>query len=94
MRSNVNKWVEEGGKATLVHLANVPNADILTDVMELVRAVIEAGSGTFLIAQGDALNEGLDTVADKGRLTEEKVLQWTKRTRRIDGPLLRRGGSE
>ena len=39
-------WVGEGGKATL---AGAPDADILREVIELLRARVEAGTATFLV---------------------------------------------
>ena len=82
--TDVNKWVGEGSKATL---ANAPNADILAEIIEKLRERIEKGSATFLVKvkshRGDPLNERADTLADEGRLIEDKEAKWTKRTRRL-----------
>ena len=57
--TDVNKWVGEGSKATL---ANAPNADILTEIIELVRERIETRSATFqakvTARRGDSLTRG------------------------------------
>ena len=44
--TDINKWVGEGSKATL---ANAPNADILSEIIEKLRERIERGSATFLV---------------------------------------------
>jgi len=82
--TDINKWVGEGSKATL---ANAPNADILSEIIEKLRERIERGSATFLVKvkshRGDPLNERADTLADEGRLIEDKKARWTERTRRL-----------
>jgi len=42
----VNKWIGEGGKATLV---GAPDADILAAAIEILRNRIAAGTATFLV---------------------------------------------
>ena len=42
----VNRWIGEGGKATLV---GAPDADILTAAIEILRTRIAAGTATFLV---------------------------------------------
>ena len=81
--TDVNKWVGEGSKSTL---ANAPNADILAEIIERLRERIEKGSATFLVkvkSHSDPLNERADTLADEGRLIEDKEAKWTKRTSRM-----------
>jgi len=46
MLKAVMKWVGEGGKA---RLAGAPDADILREAIELLRARIEAGTTKFLV---------------------------------------------
>ena len=74
----------EGSKAPL---AIAPNADILAEIMEKLRKRIEKGSATFPVKvkshRGDPLNERADTLADEGRLIEDKEAKLTKRTRRL-----------
>ena len=40
----IKKWIGQGGRATL---ANAPDADILREIVELLRTRIEAGRATF-----------------------------------------------
>jgi len=42
----VNKWMSEGGKATLV---GAPDAEILAAAIEILRKRIAAGTATFLV---------------------------------------------
>jgi len=42
----VNRWIGEGGKATLV---GAPDADILATAIEILRKRIAAGTATFLV---------------------------------------------
>jgi len=42
----VNRWIGEGGKATLV---GAPDADILAAAIEILRKRIAAGTATFLV---------------------------------------------
>ena len=56
----VNRWIGEGGKATLVGAA--PGADILAAAIEILRKRIAAGTATFLVKvkahRGEPANEG------------------------------------
>jgi ribonuclease HI len=77
--------VGEGSKATL---ANAPNADILTEIIEKLRERIEKGRAIFLVKvkshRGDPpVNKRADTLADEGRLIEDKEAMRTKRARRL-----------
>jgi len=62
----VNRWIGEGGKATLV---GAPNADILAAAIEILRKRIAAGTATFLVKvkahRGEPANEGADILANK-----------------------------
>ena len=75
--------VGEGSKATL---ANAPNADILSEIIEKLRERIERGSATFLVKvkshRGDPLNERADTLADEGRLIKNKTAGFFESRRR------------
>jgi len=42
----VNRWIGEGGKATLVR---APDADVLAAAIDILRKSIEAGTATFLV---------------------------------------------
>ena len=57
----VNRWIGEGGKATLM---GVPDADILAAAIEILRKRIAAGTATFLVKvsahRGEPANEGAD----------------------------------
>jgi hypothetical protein len=77
------RWVCEGGKATL---AGAPDADILREVIDLLRARIAAGTVTFLIKvkahRGEPANEKADILADKAISDEVVPKEWCKRTSR------------
>ena len=64
----IRKWVGQGGRASL---ARAPDADILGEILELLRARINAGRATFFFKvkshRGEALNERADTLAEMGR---------------------------
>ena len=64
----VNGWIGEGGKATL---ATTPNADIMREVLCMLKTRIAAGSATFLIKvkshRGGPINEQVDDLAVDGR---------------------------
>jgi len=79
----VMRWVGEGGKATL---AGAPDADILREAIELLRARIEAGTATFLVKvkahRGEPANEEADILADKAISDELVPKEWCKRTSR------------
>ena len=71
---DVNMWIGEGGKATLV---GVPDgADILAAAIEILRKRIAVGTATFLVKvkahRGEPANEGTDILADKA-ISDPKV---------------------
>jgi len=79
----VNRWIGEGGKASLV---GVPDADILAAAIEILRKRIAAGTATFLVKvkayRGEPANEGADILADKA-ISDPKVgKEWCQRTNR------------
>jgi ribonuclease HI len=79
----VNRWIGEGGKATLV---GAPAADILAAAIEILRKRIAAGTATFLVKvkahRGEPANEGADILADKA-ISDPKVgKEWCQRTNR------------
>jgi len=79
----VNRWIGEGGKATLV---GALNADILAAAIEILRKRIAAGTATFLVKakthQGEPANEGADILSDKA-ISDPKVgKEWCQRTNR------------
>jgi len=79
----VNRWIGEGGKATLV---GAPDADILAAVIKILRKKIAAVTATFLVKvkahRGEPANEGADILADKA-ISDLKVgKEWCQRTNR------------
>jgi len=69
----VNRWIGEGGKATLV---GAPDADILAAAIEIIRKKIAAGTATFLVKvkshRREPANEGADILMDKA-ISDPKV---------------------
>jgi len=51
LKKAVNRWIGEGGKATLV---GAPDADILAAAIEILRKRIAAGTATFLVKSKSA----------------------------------------
>ena len=79
----VNRWIGEGGKATLV---GAPDADILAAAIEILRKRIAAGTATFLVKvkahRGEPANEGADILADKAISDPNVGTEWCQRTNR------------
>jgi len=78
----VNRWIGEGGKATLV---GAPDADILLAAIEILRKRIAAGTATFVVKvkahRGEPTNERADFLADKA-ISDPKVgIEWCQRTK-------------
>ena len=81
----VNRWIGEGGKATLV---GAPDADILAAVIKILRKRIAAVTATFLVKvkahRGEPANEGADILADKAigkewcQRTNQAFFTWRK----------------
>ena len=76
----VNRWIGEGGKATLV---GAPDA-VLAAAIEILRKRIAAGTATFLLKvkvhPGEPANEGADILADKV-ISDLKVgKEWCQQT--------------
>ena len=61
-----------------------PDADILGEILELLRARINAGRATFFFKvkshRGEALNERADTLAEMGRERPEEEKRWDQRS--------------
>jgi len=79
----VNRWIGEGGKATLV---GAPDAGILAAAIEILWRTIAAGTATFLVKvkahreEIEPANEGADILADK-TISDPKVgKEWCQRT--------------
>ena len=91
----VKKWVGQGGRATL---ADAPDADILREILELLRMRIEAGRATFFVKvkshRGEPLNERADTLAEKGRARPEDEKRWNERTDRMTFTVTQQGNSK
>jgi len=70
----VNRWIGEGGKATLV---GAPDADILAAAIEILRKRIAAGTATFLVKvkahRGEPANEGADIILADKAISDPKV---------------------
>jgi len=79
----VNRWIGEGGKATLV---GAPDADILAAAIEILQKRIEAVTATLLVKVkahlGEPANEGADILADKAILDLKVGKVWCQRTNR------------
>jgi len=79
--SSSQKWVGEG-KSPSMH--GNPDADIMRDIVQLLRERIEKGLLTIFIKikahQGDPLNELADRLADEGRQSEN--IRWSLPTNR------------
>jgi len=84
----VNRWIGEGGKATLV---GAPDADILAAAIEILRKRSAAGTAAFLVKvkahRGEPANERASILADKDisdpkvgnewrQLTNQAVFMW------------------
>jgi len=81
----VNRWIDEGGKATLV---GAPDADVLAAAIEILRNRIAAGTATFLVKvkayREEPANEKANILADKAN-SDPKVgsgKEWRQRTNR------------
>ena len=79
----VNRWIGEGGKATLV---GATDADIMAAAIETLRKRIAAGTATFLVKvkahRGEPANEGADILADKAMSDPKVGKEWCQRTNR------------
>jgi len=79
----VNRWIGEGGKATLV---GATDADIMAAAIETLRKRIAAGTATFLVKvkahRGEPTNEGADILADKAMSDPKVGKEWCQRTNR------------
>jgi ribonuclease HI len=91
----IKKWIGQGGRATL---ADAPDADILREILELLRARIEAGRATFLVKvkshRGEPMNERADTLAEEGRARPDEEKRWDARTDRMTFTITRQGTSK
>jgi len=79
----VNRWIGEGGKATLV---GAPDADILAAAIEILRKRIAAGTAIFLVKvkahQVEPANEGAHILDDKAVSDPKVCKEWCQRTNR------------
>ena len=70
----VNKWIGEGGKATLV---GAPDADILAAAIEILRKRITEGTATFLVKvkahRGEPANVATD---ESSSLHVRETMPW------------------
>ena len=91
----IKKWIGQGGRATL---ADAPDADILREILELLRARIEAGRATFFVKvkshRGEPMNERADTLAEEGRARPDEEKRWDARTDRMTFTITRQGTSK
>jgi len=79
--SRVSRWIGSGPRTTL---AGDANADIVTSIVERVRARVLQGACTFMdkvkAHRGEPLNENADTQAESARQLPREHRQWTTRT--------------
>jgi len=75
----VNRWIGEGGKATLV---GSPDADILAAAIEIPRKRITAWTATFFVKlkahRREPANEGADILADKAISDLKVSKEWCR----------------
>jgi ribonuclease HI len=80
----IRKWVGQGGKATL---ATAPDADILREIICLLKQRVRAGRATFLIKVkshlGEPINDRADILAEEGRAMSDDDKRWDDRTARM-----------
>jgi hypothetical protein len=80
----VQKWTGDGPKQTMV---NAPDADILREIIELLKARVATGAATFLVKvkahRGEPLNELADTLAEEAREAAKEHRAWSARTDRM-----------
>ncbi len=74
-------WIGSGLRTTL---AGNANADIVTSIVEGVRARVLQGACTFMVKvkahRGEPLNENADTQAERARQLPPEHRQWTTHT--------------
>ena len=79
--SRVSRWIGSGPRTTLSVDAN---ADIVTSIIERVRARVLQGACTFMVKvkahQGEPFNEKADTQAERARQLPSEHQQWTTHT--------------
>jgi len=79
----VNRWIGEGGKATLV---GAPDADILAAAIEILRKRTATGTATFLVKvkahRGEPANERANILADTAIPDPKVGKEWYQRMNR------------
>ena len=79
--NRMSRWIGSGPRTTL---AGDPNADIVTSIVERMRARVLKGARTFMVKvkahRGEPLNENADTQAESARQLPSEHRQWTTRT--------------
>ena len=79
--NRMSRWIGSGPRTTL---EGDPNADILTSIVERMRARVLKGARTFMVKvkahRGEPLNENADTQAESARQLPLEHRQWTTRT--------------
>jgi len=79
---SVNRWIGEGGEATLV---GAPDADILAAAIEILRKMIAAGTVTLFEVKahrGEPVNDEAKILADKAISGPKVGKEWCQRTNR------------
>ena len=80
----VQKWTGEGPKQTM---ANAPDADVLREIIELLKMRVQNGAATFLVKvkahRGEPLNELADSLAEAAREVGMEKKEWCDRTERM-----------
>ena len=68
MLKAVQKWTGEGPKQTM---ANTPDADVLREIIKLLKMRVQDGAATFLVKvkahRGEPVNELADSLAEAAR---------------------------
>lgn len=79
-------------------MKTLPDADILREILELLRARIEVGRATFFVKvkshRGEPMNERADTLAEEGRARPDEEKRWDARTDRMTFTITRQGISK
>ena len=80
----VQKWTGEVPRQTM---ANAPDADILREIIELLKMRVQNGAATFLVKvkahRREPMNELADSLAEAARKVGMEKKEWCDRTKRM-----------
>ena len=75
---DIQKWTDEGSK---ISLTGCRDADIMAEIISLLHDRLQANAPTFFVKikshRGEAVNEGADQEATRGRLLPSSMAKWT-----------------